>query len=78
MALVAGGIGKFDQEALDRMTAGRRIGLDFAIEDSAFVFGANTSPGDMPDQLRLIAAKLAAPRWDVGPFVRAKPAGSSG
>ena len=78
MALVASGIGSLDQEALDRMTAGRRIGLDFGIDDDAFVFGANTSPADFADQLKLIAAKLAAPRWDAGPFVRARAATLAG
>ena len=40
------------------MTAGRRIGLDFSIDDDAFEFAASTSPADLNDQLRLIAAKL--------------------
>lgn len=78
VALVASGVGAVDQEGLDRMTAGRRIGLDFAIADNAFVFGATTSPADLDDQLRLIAAKLYRPRWDPSPVLRARAAMLSG
>ncbi|MBX9882205.1 MAG: insulinase family protein [Sphingomonas sp.] len=74
LALVQAGIGTLDQEALDQLTNGRRIGLDFAIDDDAFVLGATTSPQDLADQLRLIALKLYAPRWDAAPFERAKAA----
>lgn len=74
LALVQAGIGTLDQEALDQLTTGRRIGLDFAIDDDAFILGATTSPQDLADQLRLIAAKLYAPRWDSAPFDRAKAA----
>ncbi|MES2755635.1 MAG: insulinase family protein [Pseudomonadota bacterium] len=78
IALAASGIGKIDQEGLDRMTAGRRIGLDFAIDDDAFEFAAATSPTDLADQLRLIAAKLYRPRWDAAPVVRARVAAIAG
>lgn len=74
LALVQAGIGTLDQEALDQLTNGRRIGLDFAIDDDAFVLGATTSPQDLADQLRLVALKLYAPRWDAAPFERAKAA----
>jgi zinc protease len=33
-----------------------------------------TSPTDLPDQLRLMAAKLAVPGWDPSPLARAKTA----
>lgn len=74
MALVAGGIGKFDQSDLDRLTAGRRMGMDFDIDDDAFAFNALSSPDDYADNLKLIAAKLVAPRWDAAPINRAKAA----
>lgn len=74
MALVAGGIGKFDQGDLDRLTAGRRMGMDFGIDDDAFAFNALSSPDDYADNLKLIAAKLVAPRWDAAPINRAKAA----
>ena len=72
LALVASGVGKLGQEELDRLTGGRRIGLDFTTDDDAFVFGATTSAEDLTDQLRLIAAKLSAPAWDPNPVARAK------
>lgn len=74
VALVAGGIGKFDQGDLDRLTAGRTMGMDFDIDDDAFAFNALSSPGDYADNLKLIAAKLIAPRWDPAPVARAKAA----
>ncbi|WP_033922193.1 M16 family metallopeptidase [Sphingomonas sp. 37zxx] len=72
LALVPSGIGKFGQEEIDRLTSGRQIGLSFAIDDDAFVFGAVTSPADLADQLRLIAAKMASPGWDTNPVTRAR------
>lgn len=73
-ALVPGGIGKLDQGDLDLLTAGRRMGMDFDITDDAFVFNAVTTPGDYADNLTLMAAKLAAPRWDPAPVARARAA----
>ncbi|MBN2973678.1 insulinase family protein [Roseomonas aeriglobus] len=72
LALAASGIGKLGQEEIDRITSGRRITLDFAIDEDAFLFGATTSAEDLADQLKLIAAKLAAPGWDPKPVARAK------
>lgn len=72
LALVPSGIGKLGQEEIDRMTSGRQIGMEFATDDDAFVFGALTSPADLADQLKLIAAKLAAPGWDPNPVTRAR------
>ncbi|HEX8553985.1 MAG TPA: insulinase family protein, partial [Sphingomonas sp.] len=75
LALWASGVGKLDQGDLDQLTAGRRIGLDFDIQDDAFALNAMTSPADYPDQLRLMAAKLTAPAWDPAPVTRAKAVG---
>ena len=74
LALIAGGIGPFDQESLDLLTAGRRINLDFGADDDAFVFSAITSPADLVDQLTLIAGKLSVPAWDPKPVERARAA----
>jgi zinc protease len=71
-ALVASGVGRLDQNDLEQLSAGRRIGLDFGIEDDAFLLAAMTSPADYRDQLKLMAAKLAAPGWDAAPIARAK------
>ncbi|WP_375397919.1 M16 family metallopeptidase [uncultured Sphingomonas sp.] len=72
LALVASGIGRLGQEQLDQLTSGRRLGMDFSIDDDAFVLGGITSPADYKDELRLIAEKLAAPGWDPNPVARAK------
>ncbi len=77
-ALVQSGIGKWNQGDLDALTTGRRMGLDFDISDDAFVMNAITTPGDYADNLALMAAKLAAPRWDAAPVLRAKAGALAG
>ena len=74
MALVGSGEGTLGQEELDRISTGRRMGFDFSIEDAAFEFSADTRPADLGDQLYLLAAKFAMPRWDKNPVIRAKAA----
>lgn len=74
MALVGSGVGSLGQEELDRISTGRKMGFDFAIEDAAFQFSANTRPADLADQLYLFAAKFAQPRWDANPVQRARAA----
>lgn len=74
MALVDSGVGPFDREAMDRASTGRKIGFDFEIEDTQFVFKADTRAADLEDQLHLFAAKFAAPRWDSNPVLRAQAA----
>lgn len=71
-ALVASGIGPFDQNALDRLTSARRINMGFEIGGDAFVFRAQTRAADLTDQLRLMAAALTLPRWDPAPVQRAR------
>jgi zinc protease len=78
MALVASGVGKFGQEELDALIGNRQMGFDFDIAADAFRFGGQTNKDDLRDQLRLFAAKLAAPAWDPNPIVRAKTAVLSG
>ncbi|QDZ08157.1 insulinase family protein [Sphingomonas panacisoli] len=72
LALVQSGIGDLGQEQLDQLMTGRRLGMDFGIDDDAFVLGAVSSPADYQDQLRLLADKLATPGWDPAPIARAK------
>lgn len=74
MALVGSGVGELGQEELDRISTGRKMGFDFTIEDAHFTFSAQTRPDDLDDQLYLFAAKLAMPRWDANPVMRAKAA----
>ena len=78
LALVQSGVGTLDQGDLDQLVAGRRIGIDFGVTDDAFVLGALTSPADLEDQLKLLAAKLVAPRWDPAPVARAKAVALAG
>ncbi len=73
-ALLEGGIGALDQEQLDLLTSGRRIGLDFSIDDDGFVLKGTTRPADLEDQLRLMAVQLAFPRWDPAPVQRLRAA----
>jgi zinc protease len=78
MALVASGIGTLGQEELDALTGNRQIGFDFDVDDDAFKFVAQTNKADLPDQLKLFAAKLEHPAWDPNPVLRAKAALLSG
>lgn len=71
-ALMASGVGELGQEELDRFTTGRRIGMQFEIDDDAFEMSAVTRSADVEDQLRLLATKLAFPRWDKAPVERMK------
>jgi zinc protease len=73
-ALVGSGLGTLGQDELDRISTGRKMGFDFSIDDANFEFSADTRPADLEDQLYLFAAKLAMPRWDANPVVRAKAA----
>ena len=71
-ALVAAGIGPFDQNALDRLTSGRKINMGFDIVDDAFQLRAQTRASDLMDQMRLMAAAITMPRWDPAPVLRAR------
>ncbi|HEY6868436.1 MAG TPA: insulinase family protein, partial [Novosphingobium sp.] len=72
MALVGSGEGPLGQEELDRISTGRKMGFDFKIDDADFTFSADTRSADLADQLYLFAAKLAMPRWDAAPVLRAR------
>jgi zinc protease len=71
VALMDSGFAKYGREDLDRLATGRKLSLDFDITDTTLGFYADTRPADMADQLYLYAAKLAMPRWDEHPIVRA-------
>ena len=71
-ALVGSGIGPLGQNELDNLAAGRKMSFDFAIGEGVFTFEGITRAEDLEDQLYLFAAKLAMPRWDVGPVERSK------
>lgn len=69
-ALIASGIGPWGQNEIDAVMNGRQMQLNFAIDDDAFELSAESKPEDFDDQLRLIAGKLATPRWDAAPVER--------
>jgi zinc protease len=72
LALVGSGVGPLGQEELDRISTGRKMGFDFKVDDADFTFSADTRSADLADQLYLFAAKLAMPRWDAAPVLRAR------
>jgi len=69
-ALVASGIGPWGQNEIDQITNGRQIQMNFSVEDDAFELSAESRPADLADQMKLMAAKLAKPRWDPAPVER--------
>ena len=78
LVLPENGIGTIKRTEIDQMVNGRRIELNFSVDDNAFQFGANTRPDDLADQLTLIATKLEHPGWDPAPVERAKALATSG
>ena len=65
------------QEQLDQISTGRKMGFEFSIGDGAFQLSADTRREDLADQLYLFADKLAMPRWDAAPVLRAKAGGAA-
>lgn len=77
MIVSENGIGKFDRNAIDRLTNGRRIELSFSVDNDAFEYSASTRPEDLADQLKLIATKLDYPGWNEAAVKRAKALAST-
>lgn len=73
-ALVQSGIGSLRQDQLERMTSGRQINLSIEAGEAAFSMRALTRPADLSDQLKMMAAKFAAPGWDPAPVLRTRAA----
>jgi zinc protease len=78
MALLPSGIGDLGANELDRLATGRKLGFDFTVQDGVFEMEGETRPADVADQLYLFAAKLAMPRWDANPVLRARAAAELG
>ena len=74
MALVGSGEATLNQDDLDQISTGRKMGFNFDIDDGTFTFSAQTRQEDLADQLYLFAAKLGLPQWDSAPILRAKAA----
>ena len=71
-AIVQGGVGPLDIGALERATAGKRLGLSFGVSDRAFTWSGSTTAVQLVDQLRLIDAAIREPRFDSKAFERAR------
>jgi zinc protease len=72
------GIGNFSRTQIEQLINGRRIELAFNVDNDAFEYGATTRPGDLADQLKLLALKLENPSWDPAPLERQKALAISG
>ena len=71
-AIVQGGIGPLDIGALERATAGKRLGLAFSVRERAFAWSGATTAVQLVDQLRLIDAAIREPRFDANAFLRSR------
>jgi zinc protease len=79
MAWLAGlvppsGLAGLDLDGMERLLTGRRISLSFGIDDDAFTLSGQASPSELPDQMRLLTAKLTHPRWDAALLARFRTA----
>lgn len=72
MVLPDNGIGALTRSQIDQMINGRRIELNFTVDNDAFEFASTTRADDVADQLKLIAAKLEHPGWQPAAVERAK------
>src|SRR3546814_16703163 len=63
-ALMASGVGELGQDELDLLTTGRRIGMQFNIDDDAFEMNAGKRDAEREDPLTLLAPTPAFPRGD--------------
>jgi zinc protease len=63
VAFTPGGLGKHSVDELQRLLAGRTIGLGFGAEDDAFTFSGTTNRDDLLLQLQLICAYVTDPGY---------------
>jgi zinc protease len=66
------GFADLDLDGMERLMTGRRMGLNFGVDEDSFVLAGSTDAKEIGDQLRVLALKLAYPRWDAPLFNRAK------
>ncbi len=59
----AGGLGRHSADDLQRILAGKTLGLEFAVKNDAFEFTATTNREDLVLQLQLLAAYLTDPGY---------------
>jgi zinc protease len=66
------GLADLDLDGMERLLTGRRMNLSFGLAEDAYELRGSTTRQDLPDQLRLLATKLAYPRWDAALLGRYK------
>ncbi len=62
-AFITGGLQKHSLDELNRITAGRNVGLEFNVDDDAFVLSGHTTPDDLLLQLQVMTAYFTAPGY---------------
>ncbi|HEY8995043.1 MAG TPA: insulinase family protein, partial [Lacunisphaera sp.] len=63
VAFATGGLGKHSADDLQRILAGKTLGLSFGAQADAFAFGGNTNRSDLLLQLQLFCAFLTDPGY---------------
>jgi zinc protease len=61
MTFDSGGLGKHSADDLQRILAGKNVGVGFSVGTDAFSISGRTTPGDLELQLQLMAASLTDP-----------------
>jgi zinc protease len=64
------GLADLDLDGMERLMTGRRMAISFGVGEDAFELQGATNGQELADQLRLLATKLAYPRWDAPLFAR--------
>jgi zinc protease len=63
MVMNAGGLEAHSVDDLERVFAGKKVGVAFSVEDDAFTLSGSTRPEDLELQLKLFAASLLHPGY---------------
>lgn len=63
MVMNAGGLEAHSVDDLERVFAGKKVGVAFSVEDDAFTLSGNTRPEDLELQLKLFCASLLHPGY---------------
>jgi zinc protease len=67
-AVVLGGTGKLDYQAMQRALVGKEYRVEFALGDSAVSFSGETTPDDLPTQLQVLMAYVTDPAFRADGF----------
>lgn len=76
-AFIEGGLQKIASEDIERVLADKVYGARFSAADDAFVLAGGTRTEDLPTQLQVLAAYVAAPGWRAEAFQRLKTNGKT-